>query len=277
MICIIYNKKKEGTGIKEHLDNVTSHLRVKKKPFIVLATYPYFKKDLAKIKSPELFVSIGGDGTVLSCMPLLLKYKKPLIPLNFGKVGFISSIPIRHSRRILDLFFRGDLKKIKIEKRNFIEIHTSARNYYALNDFVITKGMSPRLFTYHISIAGKNVISVRADGVIFSTATGSTAYNLSADGPILHPNIRSIIFNPICPHSLTAKPVIMQGDDRISIRVTDIPKGFYASFDVDGILRKKLRNNEVIRCRLSKETVSFVKLASENYYLVLKEKLKWGI
>ena len=146
--------------------------------------------------------------------------------------------------------------------------------YEALNDIVVTKGDIARMGDFTVELDGRKVASFRADGVIVSTPTGSTAYSLAANGPILTPDVDAMVVTPICPHLLTLRPIVVRGDASLMVRAEDIPH--VALLTVDGQRAVELRLGDEIRCRRSEYTVNLVRLAEGGFFEALRNKLSWG-
>ena len=151
------------------------------------------------------------------------------------------------------------------------ELHSA---YEAVNDIVVTKGEIARMGEFAVELDGKKVASFRADGVIVSTPTGSTAYSLAANGPILTPNVDAMVVTPICPHLLTLRPIVVRGDASLTVRVEGIPN--LALLTVDGQRAVELQLGDEIRCQRSKYTVNLVRLAEGGFFDALRNKLSWG-
>jgi NAD+ kinase len=146
--------------------------------------------------------------------------------------------------------------------------------YEAVNDIVVTKGEIARMGEFTVELDSRRVASFRADGVIVSTPTGSTAYSLAANGPILTPDVDAMIVTPICPHLLTLRPIVVRGDAALTVRVEGIPN--LALLTVDGQRAVELQLGDEIRCQRSKHTVNLVRLANGGFFDALRTKLSWG-
>jgi NAD+ kinase len=147
-------------------------------------------------------------------------------------------------------------------------------NYEALNEVVVSKGDIARMGEFAVELDGKSVAQFRADGVIVSTPTGSTAYTLAANGPILTPDVDAMIVTPICPHLLTLRPIVVRGDASLTVRVVGIPN--LALLTVDGQQAVELRLGDELRCHRSKHTVKLVRLNESGFFEALRSKLSWG-
>lgn len=271
MILVIYNQKKDFGNYLKQIEDLCAPFDVRVK---LNGQYP-----LKKAKNEEdlkLVVAIGGDGTMLSALHYIGEREIPLLPVHFGTLGFISSITPDEGLSLLKTFLSEDKKNIKLEKRNTIQVHLRKKVYRAFNEVVVTRGDSGRLMRLDLSINDKQLTSFRADGLLLSTPTGSTAYNLAAGGPILHPGLEAMIFNPICPHSLTLKPLIVPKDDRFDIRITP-PENDKAVLVIDGLPISDLKSQESISCHIGEERFYLLKRPDENYYQTLKSKMHWGM
>jgi len=151
------------------------------------------------------------------------------------------------------------------------QLHSS---FEALNDVVVSKGDIARMGEFAVELDGKAVAGFRADGVIVSTPTGSTAYTLAANGPILTPDVDALVVTPICPHLLTLRPIVVRGDARLTVRVVGIPTT--ALLTVDGQVAVELLRGDEVRCRRSSNSVKLVRLSEGSFFEVLRSKLSWG-
>ncbi len=227
-----------------------------------------------KVKA-DLVLVLGGDGTYLRAVQFVSDHSIPFLGINLGSLGFLTIYRQETMNDCLQSLIKGELK---IEERTLIDIavnkKSEAKSYKALNDLVIEKGSSSHLISLSIAIQGQDIYSFRGDGLIVSTPTGSTAYNLSAGGPILHPHVSSLAITPICSHSLTNRPVIVPDTYKMLVSINNNKKQ-KAFLTVDG--RKMLEiSNEyqvIISKSLSKhKTLRGVK---HNDFLLLKDKLKF--
>jgi NAD+ kinase len=226
--------------------------------------------------SPELVIVLGGDGTLLSVGRIFAASGTPLLSVNLGTLGFLTEVRLSEFYATLDSWC---LKCHLVERRAMLRaelwragsIHSE---YDALNDIVVTKGEIARMGDFAVELDGKTVAHFRADGVIVSTPTGSTAYNLAANGPILTPDVDAMVATPICPHLLTLRPIVVRGDASLTVRVEGIPN--VAMLTVDGQLAVELRVADEIRCHRSPHTVNLVRLNEGGFFEALRTKLSWG-
>ena len=187
-------------------------------------------KELAS--KSDLILAFGGDGTLLHIAEEAALQKKPVIGFNLGNLGFLTEGPLSNFQTILDNYFKNNLRS---DLRNLINAHLIKENkdevkQNFLNDIVISKGALSKIIDLNVFIDDKLVSQVRADGIIISSPTGSTAYSLSAGGPIVAPNLPLIIITPICPHTLTNRPLVISDKSKVSVSV-DSSNPIYVSFD----------------------------------------------
>jgi NAD+ kinase len=225
--------------------------------------------------APELIV-LGGDGTLLSVGRIFAATGTPILSVNLGYLGFLTEV------RLADLYatlegWCGDCHVIEPRAMLHAELWRKGElntGYEALNDIVVTKGEIARMGEFAVELDGKIVARFRADGVIVSTPTGSTAYNLAANGPILTPDVDAMVVTPICPHLLTLRPIVVRGDASLTVRVEGIPN--LALLTVDGQRAIELQLNDEIRCQRSRYTVNLVRLNEGGFFEALRNKLSWG-
>uniref|UniRef100_A0A7V4XTA6 NAD kinase n=1 Tax=Acidobacterium capsulatum TaxID=33075 RepID=A0A7V4XTA6_9BACT len=227
-------------------------------------------------EDPELVIVLGGDGTLLAAARVFAKTGVPILSVNLGSLGFLTEVPLGDLYRHLEGW---EQNCCNMEQRAML--HCELRRdghqvceYEALNDVVVSKGAIARMGDFRIDLDGALVAAFRADGVIISTPTGSTAYSLAANGPILAPNVDALIVTPVCPHLLTLRPLVVQGNADLKLRVAGIPDQTYLT--VDGQEAIALRVGDEINCRKSSYTVKLVRLGATGFFDVLRAKLKWG-
>ena len=226
--------------------------------------------------NPELVVVLGGDGTLLAAARVFAKTTIPIMSVNLGSLGFLTEV------RLADIYttLEGWCDNCcTIETRAMLhsELWRDGKlfvEHEARNDVVVAKGAIARMVNFTIKLDNQLVASFRADGVIVSTPTGSTAYSLAANGPIVVPNVDALIVSPVCPHLLTLRPIVMRGDCNLSVGVEGIPDQTYLT--VDGQEAIPLRIGDEVHCRRSEYAVRLVRLGSAGFFDVLRSKLKWG-
>jgi NAD+ kinase len=222
----------------------------------------------------DLVVAIGGDGTILACARVVGLQGVPILGVNLGTLGFLAEIVPEHLFAAMEKVERGSYE---IQERMLVKARIGKRGkwHYALNDLVIDKGGFSRVIELHVHISGHFVGSYRADGLIISTPTGSTAYSLSAGGPIVNPKMKAIIATPICPHSLAVRPLIIGSGELLSVQVYCDHE--MAMLTVDGQAGQRLRSGAVVTAAMADRTVKLVRVDSKSFYEILRTKLKWGI
>lgn len=232
----------------------------------------FSKPDLGP--NSDCLIVFGGDGTLLS----VARYAPPHVPVlgvNMGTLGFITEIRAKEYEKVLHDVLDGNYTA---EDRVTLDVEVSGLNgelrYRVLNDAVINKGALARIATMTVDVGGKFVSTFRADGLIVATPTGSTAYNLSAGGPIIYPTMKAIVITPICPHMLTNRPIVLADDQPIDIRLVKPVREVFLTLDgQEGI---PLHGSEKIHIQKAASTIRIVQSPDKNYFDVLRSKLKWG-
>jgi NAD+ kinase len=232
------------------------------------------KKDIAR--HADLIVSLGGDGTLLNIAPLVERPDVPILGVNLGGLGFITEVAPDELEAALTKTLEGDYE---VEQRMTLEVRVQSgkgkpHKFRVLNDAVITKGARSRIIDLETFLGDDYLCTYRADGVIISTPTGSTAYSLAAGGPILEPTLGAIVLSPICPHTLTNRPIVVRSS--ASIHVTLRSLGDTVFLSPDGQQGVRLNNDDKVEARDYGLPVSLVKVPSRSYYHILRNKLKWG-
>jgi len=232
------------------------------------------KKEMA-LKA-DLIISLGGDGTLLNIAPLVERPEVPILGVNLGGLGFITEVAVDELEPVLSKTLSGDYE---VEKRMTLEVRVLGKNgrphkFRVLNDVVIAKGARSRIIDLETYTGKDYLCTYRADGLIISTPTGSTAYSLAAAGPILEPTLGAIVLSPICPHTLTHRPIVVPSN--AVIRVTLRSFGDTVILIPDGQQGIRLNNGDRVEARDYGLPVSLIRLPSRSYYEILREKLKWG-
>ncbi len=223
----------------------------------------------------DLVVVLGGDGTLLSAARATAAIDVPLLGVNLGSLGFLTEVPPQSMYAMLDSMVEG---QAKVETRALMQCEL-VRNgniigsYLVLNDAVVNKTTLARLNTYELYIDKLFVSSYSSDGVIVATPTGSTAYSLSAGGPVLTPTVSALVITPVAPHALTHRPLVVPDSAEIEILLRSDDEAAYLS--LDGQPGIDLRNGDCVRCRRSQHTVNLLRTGSD-FFQVLRSKLKWG-
>jgi NAD+ kinase len=225
----------------------------------------------------DFVVVLGGDGTLLGAARKVAAYGVPILGVNLGGLGFLTEIPIKRVFPVIEMMLRGELEieeRLMLETRVLRERKEVCR-FVVLNDVVINKGPLARIIDLDVYINDGFLTTFRADGLIVSSPTGSTAYNLSAGGPVLYPTLESFILTPICPFALTNRPIILPDSHVISIRLT---KGGeeQVSLTFDGQLGFKFSYGDVVQVHKSDKKIKLIKSPDQSYFEILREKLMWG-
>ena len=221
----------------------------------------------------DVFISLGGDGTLLFTSHYSVT--KPVIGINVGHLGFLAEFSREEIYSAIEQVLEGTYSihdRTQLEAQ--ITIGDETKYFTALNDVVVEKGAYPRIPAFIIKLDGEQLSSYRADGIIIATSTGSTAYSLSAGGPVIAPKSNVFVITPICPHMLTVRPIVISDDKIIEISV-DAPDGAFP-LNCDGHVRKMLMPGEVITVKKSAEMINLVANDNRNYCEILRSKLLWG-
>lgn len=271
--------------IKEVIPDLINWLYQKKIDFVLekkLFDYLALKQKTSKVLNIkqigevcDVVLAFGGDGTILSTARAVGSTGVPILGVNLGHLGFLAEVTLE---KLYPTIHRILEKRYNIIERMVIkaEIQGRKRNsdFIGLNDIVIDKGNSSRVMRIEMFIDDNYLTTYQSDGVIIATPTGSTAYSLSAHGPILAPNVEAIIINPICPHSLGARPMVIPADCTIKIIPFLEERG--AILSADGQIEDNLKSKEAIVVMKTDYTVRWIQSEDNNFYSVLRTKLSWG-
>ena len=226
---------------------------------------------------PELLVVIGGDGTLLAAARLLGGRPVPILAINHGGLGFLTEVMLPELYPELEKVLAGEYatdRRVMLDARLLRGSDVVAAQR-ALNDVVLNKGTLARIVELEIHVNDQHVTTFRADGLIIATPTGSTAYNLSAGGPIVHPDMSAMLVTPICSHTLTNRPLVLPGRARVTVRLKSASdEGVYMT--VDGQIGVEMEAGDRLEVGPSSEEVLLVAPEGKNYFDVLRDKLKWG-
>ncbi|HSZ19744.1 MAG TPA: NAD(+)/NADH kinase [Candidatus Acidoferrum sp.] len=224
----------------------------------------------------DLLIVLGGDGTLLSAARLAAQRKVPILAVNLGGLGFLTTVSQDELYSILEEIFSD---KHRVSERVMLEAEivrdgAVVRRQIALNDAVLNKGALARIMDLELHVDGEYVTTYKADGLILSTPTGSTAYSLAAGGPIVYPIVEAFVVTPICPHTLTNRPLVIPDSATIEV---DFKAGEDAVFlTLDGQIGIELVRGDRIRVHMAAEKLLLIRPAKKTYYQVLRNKLKWG-
>lgn len=224
----------------------------------------------------DLILVLGGDGTLLAAARHVRNCNVPILAVNLGGLGFLTAVTIGELYPTLELVLQG---KHQVECRMMLQIDvmrsgTVAATYHALNDAVLNKAAIARILDFQVFVDGQFLNFIKADGLIVSTPTGSTAYSLSAGGPIVYPTVDAFVITPICPHTLTNRPVVVPDKSRIEIVLKSEAESVFLT--VDGQVGLGFHNEDRIVCSLSPNRTSLIHPPHKEFFGVLRSKLKWG-
>jgi NAD+ kinase len=224
----------------------------------------------------EMIIVLGGDGTLLSVARQVWNKNIPILGVNLGGLGFLTEITMDELYRVLERVIQDDFEINEREVLNAAVIRRGERiaEFTVLNDAVINKGALARIIDLETTINGEYLSTFRSDGLIISTPTGSTAYNLSAGGPIVYPSLHTIIITPICPHTLTIRPIIIPDD--VKIRALLKSRSEEVLLTLDGQQGFTLEFEDVVEVGKAEGHILLIKSPYRHYFELLREKLKWG-
>ncbi|WP_409199724.1 bifunctional NADP phosphatase/NAD kinase [Methanobrevibacter sp. DSM 116169] len=255
---ILHRTKLESPEIEEYIDDLKFDIDFKE----YSAKLDKFDCDMAII--------LGGDGTLLRTQSKMTQ-EIPIFGINLGTVGFLTEIEIKDTFKALKTVIKGNYY---IEKRTQLRVSYEDQRYYALNEVVIMTEQTAKMLHFEVQVDDEVVEEFRADGLIISTPSGSTAYSMSAGGPILDPKVGGFIIIPICPFKLGVRPFIVSDNSEIKIKL--LKKGKKAIFVMDGQINEEAEYLEEIKFRKSKKKVHFIRTSSKYFYKKVKDKLKEG-
>ena len=224
----------------------------------------------------EMIIVLGGDGTLLSVARQVWNHDIPILGVNLGGLGFLTEISLEELYGILERVIQGDFKTDERDVLSAAVIRKGERivEFTVLNDAAINKGALARIIDLEISINGEYLTTFQSDGLIISTPTGSTAYNLSAGGPIVYPSLHTVVITPICPHTLTNRPIVIPND--VEVRALLESKQQEVILTLDGQQGFPLEFKDVVQVRKAEGRILLIKSPHRNYFELLREKLKWG-
>jgi NAD+ kinase len=250
----------ESRGIKPVLDEETA------------AALPAGSKGQprpAVADASQLLLVLGGDGTMLAAARLAGPRRIPILPINMGSLGFLTSFTLEET-----LAGHSSINQRVMLQAELVRAGSVIESQCALNDAVIHKGALARMIQLELSINSDFVCRYRADGLIVSSPTGSTAYSLSAGGPIVHPAVEAFIITPICPHMLSDRPLVVRDYCCLEIKLNGDTDSVYLT--IDGQRGVPLQSTDILRARRAKEQLQLIQPPKKPYFDILREKLKWG-
>lgn len=235
----------------------------------------YFNNIDEMIFKSDIVITIGGDGTIIHSAKDAARFEKPVLGINLGRVGFVAGLEVEELDKLRALV-EGDYH---VENRMMLSIEImgskGTKKLTALNDVVVSRGALSRIIDLNVKFNNNKICKYRADGLIVSTPTGSTAYSLSAGGPVIEPQMRSILLTPICSHSLFARPVIFGETAELSIQSAPV-ENTEVFLTVDGEDSVVIDASDIITVRKSEVSARIIKLSDKDFYQILNEKLSKG-
>jgi len=279
-IGIIANVKRPN--VKEAVRKVLSWAEENRKEcFLCNELSELFREERKLFSREELrhhtdcIFTLGGDGTMLATARAIGDSEVPILGVNMGSLGFLTQVPQESLEATLRRLQRGDFR---IEDRMVLECRHNqddGEKLFALNDVVIDKGGVARIIYLHLSVGEEFVCTYNADGLIISTPTGSTAYSLAAGGPILSPQMKAIIADPICPHTVTQRPMVFPHSETLKVKA-ESPHG-EAVLTVDGQVAINLRSGDTVTVREANHAIKLITFPERSFYEILRTKLHWGV
>ncbi len=238
--------------------------------------YPHCLPKADLPSSVEMLIVLGGDGTLLSVARLLKNHAVPILGVNLGGLGFLTEVTIQEMVPALEQILAGNytLDSRQMLKAQILRQNECITEHSLLNDVVINKSALARILSLEVTVDGNYLTTFQADGLILSTPTGSTAYSLAAGGPVIYPSLASILLTPICPHTLTNRPIILPVDAAIEVTLRSDQRDVFLT--LDGQMGFPFQKNDVAKIQQSEYFVPLIKSPFKNYYEVLRTKLKWG-
>ena len=224
----------------------------------------------------DLVIAIGGDGTLLHAARNVAAREVPLVGINRGRLGFLTDVSPEHMLEALDAILAGNfLSERRLMLAGALDDRTATGSLFGLNDIVLQKGDTGRLLDFTTEVDGAYVNTHRGDGLIVATPTGSTAYALSCSGPIIQPNVDALVMVPICPHTLSDRPLVLPSASRIRVTL-DHAGGSDAHVVCDGEALARMAAGDALTISLAKQAVTLLHPRDYNYYELLRSKLNWG-
>lgn len=252
----------ESRGIEVSIDHISGGMiDIMGQPFEMMC------------QNSDFLVTIGGDGTLISAVRRSYHYQLPVLGIHAGKLGFLADLDFTELEVFVDKLIVGDYR---IDKRVMLQATIVTKHgenkVVAFNDIVLTRPSISKMIRLETYVDGKNFNTYYGDGVVISTPTGSTAYNLSAGGPVLFPHTNVFALTPICPHSLTQRPVVLPGHFEIEIKTPDAS----ALLIVDGQDMFEITDSDTVHIKLADGGAHLIHRCEFNYFDILREKLGWG-
>ncbi|MEM9446532.1 MAG: NAD(+)/NADH kinase [Verrucomicrobiota bacterium] len=279
VVLLLNSTKKEGNQLAQEVAEICMALGVELTVFESLAKVS--SEDIANVlevscgKNPLIIVG-GGDGSLLRAARICYGFRACLLGVNLGSLGFLSSLRKEEVCEHLGKILKGHYK---ISKRNALNVELwknqqCCSKSWALNEAVISRGQHSHMIKVCVEIDGVLMTEYHCDGLIVSTATGSTAYSLSAGGPIVSPKAKAIIITPICPHALSNRPVVVDASEKVRIYLPAKNPGMI--LQVDGLEIQKMRPGDAVHLGVAECPIELLQLSDASFYEILRQKLRWS-
>ena len=261
---------------QEEIVNQINRVKIIKKEYLeenkLIHFYDYMKlnkiEETKDTEKADLIISFGGDGTLLVAAKETLKKDIPVMAVNMGTLGYLADISPKDVVEMLEKYRRNECI---VDKRTFLKVKYNEKEYHALNDLVISKGgIASQMISVEVYADGTFVNKYRADGIIIATPTGSTAYSLSAGGSIVHPNLRALSITPLSPQSLTARPIIIDGNEVLSFKVFSRDNDTH--LNIDGRINFRIKQEDEISAVMSNRKVKIIRSGKSDYYGEINRK-----
>ena len=277
----VYCKQKPSVD-KEVLHHLTQWLRERKRQVVMDAdtaaiigeSSRYQRTDLPSLA--DLIIVLGGDGTLLSVARIAHPFDVPILAVNLGRLGFLTEIALPELYSTLEKVLNNqfDLEQRMLLNASLLRNGNKVDDFHVLNDVVINKGALARIVNLQVRVNNQYMTSYRADGLIIATPTGSTAYSLSAGGPIIHPSMHALVLSPICPFMLTNRSIVIPDQSIIQVELTTEIENVRVT--LDGQEGCDMLTGDVLEIKKAQTSLKLIQAPGKNYYQILRKKLHWG-
>ena len=264
---------KSGNPDASFVEEVTDFLQRRSVQVHLLSADAEIRSD----QEPDIALSLGGDGTLLNCARIVAEIGTPILPVNLGTFGFITEIAKPEWAEAFEHYINGQLSVSPrlMVVASVIRGGREVSCFRGLNDAVISAGGAPKIARLKVALSGTPVGSYRADGVILSTPTGSTAYSMAAGGPILHPEMQALVLNPVCPFTLSNRPLVVPADEVVEVTVEEAQRT-EVMLTVDGQGAMTLQPADRVILKRYEHSALIIRSDRRNFYEVLRHKLHWA-
>ncbi|MEK6795349.1 MAG: NAD(+)/NADH kinase [Spirochaetota bacterium] len=278
IVILVNSGKREHEKVVASLIAVAARSHVKARICALDIAHARKTPSAKGVSGAKLLITVGGDGTLLAGIRMAAPYRVPVMPVYYGTLGFMAENTVDESMEMLHDLLTGRKKNYIIETRHMLDVSVRSKRHnrkmMAVNEAVVAKGHYPKLARFSVSIGGRGIAPIKADGIIVASPTGSTAYALSAGGPIVNPRVDALVLVPIAPHALTFRPLVIAGDDTVSISLASGAPDTVIS--VDGLPGEHFRTGDTVTISRSRTSFMLVKQKRLSFYQILTDKLNWG-